>query len=260
MVGLREAKAKFGELLAVAAYNALRKEHGEKPSKDAMHLVLEGPPGTGKSTFAEGIAEAYYGMGLVDDPEVMTVSGRDFVSDILGQTASKVTKMFDDAEGKVIVVDEAYGMVNSPQDEYGIEALNQFVKLSEERRHNTVVVLAGYKDELETLFSYNPGMKSRFPAAGRIPFKAYGDKDMADVAVSMAKDDGLVMSKKVEDRIRSYAPSLTDNARGARSFREAMRVSIAERLMASGKKHPRKDLSRLTVADVDNAMIKTQED
>ena len=61
-------------------------------------------------------------------------------------------------------------MVTGPHDTHGIEALNEFLKLAEDRRDSTVVILAGYGDEdeqqgvVEYLAQYNPGLRSGSPA------------------------------------------------------------------------------------------------
>ena len=268
MVGVPEAKDKFRELVAISRLDRMKEKAGMKTLPYDLHLVMEGSPGTGKSTFAANLAKAYYGAGIVKSPEVVSVSGRDFVSGIQGQTAGKVDEIFDRAKGKVLVVDEAYGMVNSPSDEYGIEALNQFVKLSEERRHETVIILAGYGNTVGYLNQYNPGLETRFPEIGRIPFEDYTGKDLTKVALSMAEESDLEFETKASpnggppanNALREFmelAQDVEGNARGARNFVNAVRVEsalrITEEAQVSGKTPDARAMSTVTESDVISA-------
>ena len=45
----------------------------------------------------------------------------------------------------------------------GADIMNLLLTFAEDKRGECSVVLAGYRDEVETLLSFNPGLASRFP-------------------------------------------------------------------------------------------------
>ena len=51
----------------------------------------------------------------------------------------------------------------SPENErdYGQEAIEILLQVMENQRDDLVVILAGYKDRMDTFFQSNPGMRSR---------------------------------------------------------------------------------------------------
>jgi Holliday junction resolvasome RuvABC ATP-dependent DNA helicase subunit len=53
----------------------LADQGGETSSTNENHMVLEGPPGTAKTTFARIVAEILFGLGKIQRPDVMEVTG-----------------------------------------------------------------------------------------------------------------------------------------------------------------------------------------
>ncbi|MFP7487280.1 AAA family ATPase [Priestia filamentosa] len=59
------------------------------------------------------------------------------------------------------MIDEAYSMMGSKNDQFGQEALDTLMALMEEYADNPIVILVGYSKEMDELLSKNPDMKSR---------------------------------------------------------------------------------------------------
>lgn len=94
--------------------------------------------------------------------QIKIVSRPDFVAEYLGQTAIKTLDLLKSNIGKVLFIDEAYSLINSERDSYGMEALTVLNQFMSEHPYDIVVILAGYKDLLEkTVFEKQPGLKSR---------------------------------------------------------------------------------------------------
>ena len=87
------------------------------------------------------------------------------VGEYQGSTAPKVEEAFNKAKGGVLFIDEAYSLVKkeSQRDPFGHEAVDAIIKLMEEKRDETIVILAGYDEEMATFIDSNPGFKSRLP-------------------------------------------------------------------------------------------------
>lgn len=131
-----------------------------------LHTVLEGPPGTGKTTVSYIIAKIYSKLGIFKKVKFNIVKRSDLISEYLGGTTIKTMETLDRCKNGVILIDEAYSLGSQPgqDDMYAkecIDAINQYLT---ENVDKIICIIAGYKKELnESFFSMNPGLKRRFP-------------------------------------------------------------------------------------------------
>jgi len=136
--------------------------HGK--TDDYLHTVLYGPPGTGKTEIAKLLGLIYTKLGILKKGTFVKVTRSDFVAGYLGQTAIKTQKLIEDNLGGVIFIDEAYAMGNEEKrDSFSKEALDTLCEMLSDHKDELMVIIAGYRKELDTcFFSYNPGLVSRF--------------------------------------------------------------------------------------------------
>lgn len=91
------------------------------------------------------------------------VSRENFIDKYSGWTATKTRKLLEESLGKVLFVDEAYSLVNGPQDNFGNEALTEINLFIDKYPNEIIIIFAGYKENLEnTVFAVQPGLKRRF--------------------------------------------------------------------------------------------------
>src|SRR5204863_443245 len=117
-------------------------------------------------------------LGYVRKGHLVAVTRDDLVGQYIGHTAPKTREVLKRAMGGVLFIDEAYYLYR-PENErdYGQEAIEILLQVMENQRDDLVVILAGYKDRMDTFFRSNPGMSSRIahhldfpdPAADRHP-------------------------------------------------------------------------------------------
>jgi ribulose bisphosphate carboxylase small subunit len=112
---------------------------------------------------------------------VVTVSRDDLVGQYIGHTAPKTKEVLKKAMGGVLFIDEAYYLYR-PENErdYGQEAIEILLQVMEDSRDDLVVILAGYKDRMDTFFRSNPGMASRI--AHNIDFPDYAADELFAIA------------------------------------------------------------------------------
>lgn len=92
---------------------------------------------------------------------VTVVSREDFVGKYVGWTDKKTKELLENNRGKVLFIDEAYSLVLSPRDQYGIEAVTTLNRYLSEHPGEIIVIFAGYKDRMQTVFEQQPGLIRR---------------------------------------------------------------------------------------------------
>lgn len=257
MTGLDSVKGQVNTLIDEAKVNEKRKEAGLPVKQSTNHLIFTGAPGTGKTTVARALGDAYYGMGITKKPDVRVVSRADLVGTYLGETSNKTRKVFDESKGGVLFIDEAYSLVSGDQDQYGYEAIDELMQFAENNRDDTVVILAGYPDSMEGLLESNPGMKSRFPKT--ITFPNYSAEEINEIQSNMLSGMEYNMQPDAQKKVTEVAGKIVSlpnysNARDARNFNDSLRRAHARRISRIPEdKLTEEALTTITVDDVDNA-------
>lgn len=131
-----------------------------------LHTVLEGPPGTGKTTVSNILARIYSKLGIFKKPKFNIVRRSDLISEYLGGTAIKTMETLERCKKGVMLIDEAYslGSKSNSEDSYAKECIDTINQYLTENVDKIICIIAGYKSELDScFFSMNPGLRRRFP-------------------------------------------------------------------------------------------------
>ncbi|WP_295685223.1 CbbX protein [uncultured Nevskia sp.] len=258
LVGLAPVKRRIREIAAYLAVTRARKALGLEASPPSLHMCFTGNPGTGKTTVALRMAEILHRLGYVRKGHVVSVTRDDLVGQYIGHTAPKTKEVLKKAMGGVLFIDEAYYLYR-PENErdYGQESIEILLQVMENNRDDLVVILAGYKNRMDTFFSSNPGMSSRI--AHHIDFPDYSQPELLSIASKMVgamnyRFDGdaeVAMGDYIERRLKQ--PNFA-NARSVRNALDRARLRQANRLFAGvgdGELNvTAQDLSTLVASDI----------
>jgi SpoVK/Ycf46/Vps4 family AAA+-type ATPase len=131
-----------------------------------LHMTLEGPPGCGKTKLAKIISQLLNKIDILSSDKIVYAKSTDLIAEYVGQTGTKTQKVINSALGGVLFIDEAYaiGSTNGKEYNFGAECINVLNQNLSDNKNKFICIIAGYPDELdEMFFSFNPGLKRRFP-------------------------------------------------------------------------------------------------
>jgi probable Rubsico expression protein CbbX len=255
LVGLAPVKSRIRDIAALLLIDKLRRAVGLSSGPPALHMSFTGNPGTGKTTVAMRMAEILHRLGSVRKGHLVAVTRDDLVGQYIGHTAPKTREVLKRAMGGVLFIDEAYYLFR-PENErdYGQEAIEILLQVMENQRDDLVVILAGYRDRMETFFRSNPGMSSR--VAHHIDFPDYTAGELLAIARLMLEQMQYGLSAPADEALREYiekrrAQPHFANARSIRNALDRARLRQASRLFErKGGAISRQELQTIEEADI----------
>jgi hypothetical protein len=156
------------------------------------------------------------------------------VGQYVGHTAPKTKEMVKKAMGGILLVDEAYYLYNASNDrDYGQESIEILLNVMENNKEDLVVILAGYKDKMDTFFSFTPGMQSR--VGNIIDFPNYEVDELVSIAQVMSRELEYELAPDAIPVLRRYCERrmqmpFFSNARTVRNAVDRARMNAAIRL------------------------------
>jgi probable Rubsico expression protein CbbX len=236
LIGLAPVKQRIRDIAALLVIDKLRASVGLTAQAPSLHMCFTGNPGTGKTTVALKMAQILHRLGYVRRAQVISVTRDDLVGQYIGHTAPKTKEVLKKAMGGVLFIDEAYYLYR-PENErdYGQEAIEILLQVMENQRDDLVVILAGYKDRMDTFFQSNPGMSSRI--AHHIDFPDYAPDELLAIADRMLGAQQYRFGGAARAAFGEYlAHRMTQphfaNARSVRNALDRARLRAASRLFA----------------------------
>ena len=241
LIGLSSVKESIKKIKAYAVAN--KNSEGIN-----LHMCFYGNPGTGKTEVARIIAGILYENKILPSNHVVEVDRGGLVGRYVGETPYKTMGKINEAMGGVLFIDEAYSLI--PKDggdwDYGHEAIATLLKAMEDYRGKFCVVLAGYKNQMETMLSSNPGFKSRIQFY--IDFPNYSRGELGQITSLMLNKRGYTANDAVAERILD----ITDVKRKDPNFANAREIRniLDQVIMCQNLRCLNSDDKELGLADV----------
>jgi len=254
LVGLKSVKTRIREIAALLVIDRLRRGLGLTARPPSLHMSFTGPPGTGKTTVAMRMATILHRLGYVRKGHLVAVTRDDLVGQYIGHTAPKTKEVLKRAMGGVLFIDEAYYLYRQENErDYGQESIEILLQVMENQREDLVVILAGYKDRMETFFQSNPGVSSRI--AHHLDFPDYSLDELLMIAQLMLSEQMYRTSPEAQQALEAYLKRRMQmprfaNARSVRNALDRARLRQANRLFAKGGKVSKADLVTIEAEDI----------
>jgi len=212
--------------------------------KHALHTIIEGPPGVGKTCLGKILGNIYLNLECIknDEPEALEESDdgpmnmsklfnsiimredktkkenkklkfkiakrSDLVGQYVGHTAIKTQKIINESFGGVLFIDEAYSL--GGDDTFSKECINTINQNLSEHCDKFVCIIAGYSDSLETnFFSFNSGLHRRFPF--RYKIEKYSGIELATILNTKIKNEKYNIDSTYESKIEKFIETNKDH-------------------------------------------------
>lgn len=250
LIGLAKVKQLMSDIIDFHCVEMEKNDETSfKGSDISMHMIFTGNPGTAKTTVARIYARILKEKGILRTGKLIEVGRSDLVGKYVGWTARNVKEYFEKATGSVLFIDEAYSLCDS-SDSFGDEAINTIVQEMENHRNDVVVILAGYKKDMERLLLKNEGLRSRIPFS--IQFDDYNMKELYEILLYHIEKAGYTLIEDVSDIVELLMQKKeykNGNGRSVRNIFEKARILQAKRLMRLDKEQRKEEIWMLKRED-----------
>jgi type VII secretion ATPase EccA len=211
-IGLEKVKDQVARLKSAVAMELVRKQRGLEVAQRTHHLVFTGPPGTGKTTIARVVAKIYCGLGLLKRENIKEVHRADLIGQHIGETEAKTNAIIDSALDGVLFLDEAYALVaTGAKNDFGLVAIDTLLARMENDRDRLVVIVAGYRADLDRFLDTNQGLRSRFTRS--IDFPSYKPAELIEIANFMAGKRDSVFDQAALDDLEALFAHLANSSK-----------------------------------------------
>ncbi|MCD6182540.1 MAG: tetratricopeptide repeat protein [Candidatus Cloacimonetes bacterium] len=203
LIGMNNIKDDIQQLMRFLQVEQMRSEQGHSGTPISLHTVFYGPPGTGKTTVARLMGRIFKALGILKKGHVIEVDRSKLVAEYVGQTAPRTNALIDEALDGILFIDEAYTLKPAGSgNDFGQEAIDTLLKRMEDDRDRLIVIVAGYKKEMQAFIKSNPGLESRFNRY--FNFLDYNQDELLGIFKLLTRSKGFSLIEEAEERLHGY--------------------------------------------------------
>jgi SpoVK/Ycf46/Vps4 family AAA+-type ATPase len=157
-----------------------------------QNMAIYGPSGVGKSKLARVIAGVYSKCGILLRDHVHIITKQSLTTAFVNESGRMTRKVLMMNLESVVFLDEAYDITPEPSmfggnRDHGSESITEIVSFTDAYKGLSILIVAGYEDQMETRFmASNEGLPRRFP--NKIILQPYNAKELTDILVKFLLD------------------------------------------------------------------------
>ncbi len=265
MVGLNDLKEHFEQLFSYMRMESMRREMGLTTTSQAPHhMIFTGNPGTGKTTVAKKIGKIFHALGLLSKGEVIVTERTKLVGRYIGETEHNMQRVLEQARGNVLFIDEAYTLCNCSDDrkDFGRHVIDALLTVLALPNPDMIVIMAGYKNDMERMMNANLGLEGRFPH--KFHFADYSEDELMQIATAMLAKNEYCIEEEANETLRkgikeafAEKSSRFSNARWVEQVvMQGMLPAMSSRIMKSNLVASKETLTTIKNEDVIAALDK----
>lgn len=205
-VGMADVKEQIARLESTVRAAKHREALGLPVRNKSLHLVLKGPPGTGKTTIARVIAKLLCAADVLPSDTFVETGRADLVDFKIGGSEAKVRQIIDriiDSGGGVLFIDEAYALTDSgSENDFGPLVIAELIRAMTNHNDKLMVIAAGYADKMQEFLDSNEGLRGRFTRAITLP--SYSVDELIEITTRKAARGGSII-EDVEPLRQAYS-------------------------------------------------------
>ena len=152
-----------------------------------QNMAIYGPSGVGKTKLAHVIGHVYSSCGILIRNHVHEVTKQSMTTAYVNESAKMTRRLLLANLESIVFIDEAYDITPPPTIlgngiDHGHEAVTEIVNFIDKMKGMSIIIVAGYEDEMEKRFmKANEGLPRRFPH--KLILMPYNAKELTDILI-----------------------------------------------------------------------------
>lgn len=252
LVGLDEVKSDILKLISSIKIDKLKKYQGIDSFAKNLNSVFISERGLGTSTIANYLGKIFKELNILSHSLVLEIDNSFFDQLNNIDTYLLIDKLFQENEGKLILVNDAVNTLKAKND-FSDSLLQYFLKKLYLNQNKVIVILCGSENEINDLFQNVPVIESQFPNVFR--FREHSNRQLLEIGWKISKKKNYILDEGAWQSLYEIICTMrSDNTKvfyNARTINDILNqaIRLQEKRILSLNKFSESELMTLTLKD-----------